>query len=267
MASNRVLRAWSAGRQVLAAWMSTESIFAAQTLSASGVDAVVIDLQHGAAAAGDLPGLIAAIELRGAEPFVRVPTIDAGLIGRALDAGATGIIAPFVETPDQARALVEAALYPPAGRRSYGPRMAALRHGDDYARTANEAIVLLAMIETQPGLDALQEIVRTRGLTGLFVGPSDLAMSLGYRPPPRTMPRDVAAALAAIGSAASEARAKTGIFCSTGEAGGAALRAGFDLVTIPPDLAMIGDHARAVVEELRTILAGNVPPAFADMRP
>jgi 4-hydroxy-2-oxoheptanedioate aldolase len=255
VASNRVIRAWAEGRQALAAWMSSSSHLAAQILSATGVDTVVIDMQHGSASAFDLPGLIAAIELRGAEPFVRIPALDAGLVGRALDAGATGIIAPLVETPGQARALVEAALYPPRGRRSFGPRVPALRYGADYARIAHEEIVLLAMIETDRGLEALDGIAATEGLTGLFVGPSDLAISLGRLPPFATARDEVEMAISAIRSRGQAAGARVGLFCSSAEAGEAALEQGFDLVTIPADLAAIQQIAAAAIEQLRPRLA------------
>lgn len=239
------------GRPVVAGWMSTPSLLVAQTLAAAGADAVVVDMQHGSASMSDLPGLIAGIELRGAEPFVRVPTLDAGLIGWLLDAGATGLIAPLVETAAQARALVHAVRYPPAGGRSYGPRVPMLRYGARYGQVANDEVVTLAMIETTAGIAALDDIAGTEGLTGIFIGPSDLSLSLGHLPIADKLPADVADTIGAIRARSAALGARTGIFCPSVEAGETAISAGFDLVTLPPELALVQAGARAGVERLR----------------
>lgn len=249
---------WAEGSPAIAAWMSTHSLLIAQSLASSGVDAVIIDMQHGSATLDDMLGLVASIEVRGAETFVRVPSIDAGLIGRLLDAGATGIITPLVESAAQAQALVAALRYPPEGSRSFGPRIPALRFGPDYFNTANGGIVALAMIETGAGIAALDEIVAVEGLSGLFVGPSDLAVSLGHPPSPKTPPDMVRSAIALIRSKAAAAGKKAGIFCPTLEAADAALENGFDLVTTVSDLALVDSGTRAAVTTLRRAVPAQV---------
>lgn len=249
---NAVLARWQAGRPAVAAWMTTHSLMVAQALASSGADAVIVDMQHGSATLDDMLALAACIEVRGAEPFARVPSIDASLIGRLLDAGVTGIIAPLVESPGQARALVAAMSYPPRGCRSYGPRIPALRHGTSYANVANENVVALAMIETTAGLAALDEIVLVDGLSGLFIGPSDLAFSLNYPPPNPEFPDEVAAAIELIRSTAASAGRRVGIFCPSRASGDGALRSGFDLVTTIPDLALVEAGTRAEVVAFRS---------------
>ena len=242
---------WQAGMPAVAAWMTTHSFLVAQSMAASGPDAVIVDMQHGSATLDDMLALVACIEVRGAEPFVRVPRIDAGLIGRLLDAGVTGIIAPLVESRAQSQALVDAMFYPPLGCRSYGPRIPSLRHGASYASIANDSVVALAMIETAAGMAALDEIVSVDGLSGLFVGPSDLAFSLGHPPPNAELPDEVGSAIELIRSNAAALGRRSGIFCLSQAAGMNALESGFDLVTTIPDQVLVEAGTRTAVSTLR----------------
>lgn len=243
------------GKPAVAAWMTTHSLLVAQAMASAGADAVIIDMQHGSAMLDDILALVTCVEVRGAEPFVRVPAIDASLIGRLLDAGVTGIIVPLVESREQAQALVEAMFYPPWGRRSYGPRVPSLRHGMSYATGASGSVVALAMIETAAGLVALDEIVAVDGLSGLFIGPSDLAFSLGYPPPNPEVPIEVAAAIELIRSKAAGAGKRAGIFCPGQAAGKKALISGFDLVTTEPDLVLVELGSRASISILKSQIA------------
>lgn len=254
MPENAVIDRWNSGSPAIVAWMTTHSLLIAQTMASSGVDAVVIDMQHGSATLDDIVGLAACIEVRGAEPFVRVPTIDPGLIGRLLDAGATGIIAPLIETARQARAFVDALIYPPEGRRSYGPRVPSLRFGPDYARHANWQVVGLAMIETAEGLAAIDEIAAVDGLAGIFIGPSDLAMSMGFPPPNVEEPSQVTEAIELIRYRAVAAGRKAGIFCHTSPKAEQALNAGFDFVTTPSDVGLIDATTRSSLALLRSMV-------------
>lgn len=240
--------------------MSTHSLLVAQAMASSGVDAVVIDMQHGSATLDDALGLIASIEVRGAEPFVRVPAVDVGLIGRLLDAGVTGVIAPLINSAEQAKAFLDAMLYPPLGSRSYGPRVPAFRWGSKYAQIANRQLVSLAMIETSAGLAALDSILALDQLTGVFVGPSDLAMSLGFPPPHARQPEKVSAAIDDIRSRTEQAGKKAGIFSPTSATAEAAVAAGFDLVTTPPDLALVDNGTRATAEAMRKLGFRNTVP-------
>jgi 4-hydroxy-2-oxoheptanedioate aldolase len=226
-------------------------------MAASGVDAVVIDMQHGSATLDDIIALAACIEVRGAEPFVRVPTIDPGLIGRSLDAGATGIIAPLVESAEQARAFVEALLYPPEGRRSYGPRIPSLRYGSNYVLGANRQVVGLAMVETVEGLAAIDAIAAVEGLAGIFVGPSDLAISMGFPPPQAEEPRPVEEAIERIRSRVVATGKRAGIFCPTSLKAEKAVNAGFDLVTTQSDVGLIDVGTRSSLAQLRSLVASG----------
>jgi 4-hydroxy-2-oxoheptanedioate aldolase len=164
-----------------AGWLALRDPLGAEAVARSGVDLVVLDAQHGGIEAGDLLGLLQAVQ-----PFVpalvRLPSTDPTLVTRALDLGADGVVVPLVDGPEDARRAVDAALYPPLGRRSYGPVRAALRHGGGYRERVAEHAVVIAMIETAAGLDAVEAIAAVDGLGGLFVGPADLGLALGVGP-------------------------------------------------------------------------------------
>lgn len=144
---------------------------AAETLARAGYDWVLVDLQHGTADTSHLTALLQAIEGAGAAPVVRVLDDEPASIGRALDCGAWAVVVPMVESAMQAEAVVAASRYAPEGRRSYGPFR---------GRAAMDGLPrCLVMIETVKGLGEVEEICATDGLLGVFVGPSDLAISLG----------------------------------------------------------------------------------------
>ncbi|HEX6587068.1 MAG TPA: aldolase/citrate lyase family protein [Solirubrobacterales bacterium] len=179
MGPDSVRPRWGAGETAFAAWLSLESPAAAAAVASAGFDAVVVDLQHGHATLADLPGLSAALESSPAVPFVRTAWNDPADLMRSLDLGFRGAICPMVGSRAEAEAFVGACRYPPVGTRSYGPIQSAFGRGRDHTRTAEEVILLFAMIETAEGLANLDEIASTPGLDGLFVGPADLGLGLG----------------------------------------------------------------------------------------
>lgn len=172
----------AAGETLTLGWMSIDSAYAAEIAGTSGFDAVVIDGQHGMAGFERQLAMLQALSHTSAVPLVRVSGNQLAEINRALDAGAMGVICPLVNTAAEARSFARACRYPldgVEGDRSYGPARGLLVAGADYAQRANAMVLALAMIETRAALDALDEIVATPGLDGLFVGPSDLGIALG----------------------------------------------------------------------------------------
>jgi 4-hydroxy-2-oxoheptanedioate aldolase len=146
----------------------------ARLLAASGVDYVVIDLQHGSATEHDLPALTAAIRLGGAAPVARVRHAHPADIGRALDLGCDGVIVPNVETAEQAAAVAGACRFPPAGYRSAGGVF------------APAALPLcIVMVESSGAMAELPATLELPGVDGIYVGPRDLSYSLGCPLDPR----------------------------------------------------------------------------------
>ena len=117
-------------------------------------------------------------------PIVRVPWNRPEYFQFALDAGAYGVIVPLVNSYEEAVLAGEACRYPPRGFRSGGPNRARLYGGSDYVERANDEIICLVMIETIKAVERLDDIVKAPGIDGFYVGPSDLALSLGIQPGP-----------------------------------------------------------------------------------
>lgn len=170
-----------AGETVHTGWATLGLPMLAEMLAREGFPAVTCDNQHGLFdVAGTLAG-VAAIRAAGAAPIVRVPLADFAFVSRALDFGAEGVIAPMINTPEDARAFAAAAKFPPVGERSWGPARALTLSGlsmPDYLATANAETVTFAMIETRQALSNLEAILATPGIDGVFIGPSDLSITL-----------------------------------------------------------------------------------------
>ena len=176
------------GVRCVGGWAAIPDPFACEVYAAQGWDSVTIDMQHGGSNINDAVPLLTAIQSAGdATPLIRVPWNDPGQIMRALDAGAMGIICPMINTKAEAEALVRAGRYPPMGERSFGPYRAS-QYGADYWQKANEEILLFAMVETRQAVSNLEEILSVKGISGVYVGPSDLSLSMGK--PPTLDPTD-----------------------------------------------------------------------------
>ena len=169
-----------AGRPQVGGWCAMGSAFALELVCSTGPDYVVVDCQHGLA--GDpLHHLLQAADAMRVPTLVRLPVKDFGAVQRALDAGASGVIVPMVNDEDDARAAVLAAKYPALGERSFGPVRARLRL-PVALEAANRRTLCLVQIETGEALANLSSILDVDGIDGVYVGPADLAISLGHEP-------------------------------------------------------------------------------------
>lgn len=187
MRKNKIKQMWKEGKPAVAAWLSTGNPYLAEILAHSGVDAVVIDMQHGMGVSPEKAiQCLQAISTTETVPVVRMSWNDPKDIQFVLDAGAYGVIVPLVNTKEEAEMAVGASKYPPVGFRSAGPNRAVLYAGGqgDYLQKANDEIFVLVMIETAQAINNLEEIATVPGLDGFYVGPADLAISLGVTPGP-----------------------------------------------------------------------------------
>ena len=153
-------------------WIGIPNPVTAELFGASAFRWSCFDMQHGAVEESDLLGLIQAMSVGGAASIVRVGWNDPRIIMRVLDLGASGVIVPMIESADDARAMSSALHYPPRGGRSFGP----VRKG---LVSESSPVFGLAMIETASGMAALDEIAEVEDLDGFFIGPVDLALSMG----------------------------------------------------------------------------------------
>jgi 4-hydroxy-2-oxoheptanedioate aldolase len=158
----------AAGEPLYGGWVTIGDVLVVSAMASGGLDYVVIDLQHGGATERDLPALTRTAVLAGATPVARVRHAHPADIGRALDLGCAGVIVPNVESAGQARAVVGACHYPPAGYRSGGGVLA----GQD------EPFCLI-MVESRAAMADLEATLAVPGVDGIYVGPRDLSYSLG----------------------------------------------------------------------------------------
>lgn len=184
MQKGRLRVLWDEGHCARAAWVTLNHPFVAELLARAGFDILCLDMQHGLITEGDLLGMLQAISQTPARALVRVPSSHPALLMKVLDLGAAGVIVPLVNTAEEAARVVSACRYPPAGGRSHGPMRAAQVYGADYPVRANDEVMIFTMIETKEGLENLETICQTPGLTGIFIGPVDLCYALGLPPQP-----------------------------------------------------------------------------------
>ena len=160
--------------------MSSE--IAAETAALIGFDYVCIDMQHGLVGHSNLTPMLQAIHPHSPRTLVRVPANNPSTIGWCLDAGATGVIIPLINSASEAEAAIRACMYPPIGDRSTGPTRAAVIYGNNYVHASNDSVQCIPMIETAGALGSLEEILSLSGVNAIYVGPSDLSVNLGLGP-------------------------------------------------------------------------------------
>jgi 4-hydroxy-2-oxoheptanedioate aldolase len=176
---------------------------------------------------------------------------DAGVVGRALDAGALGVIVPLVNNAEEAARAVAACRYPPEGVRSYGPVRAAEVIGSKAPEDLDGEVLCLVMVETREGLEKVEEIAATPGLDGIYVGPSDLAISLGLAPTLEITEKAHVEAVRRIREACRRHGIVCGIHCGSGEWAREHAEAGFDMVTVTMDTKLLTEAAHRELEVAR----------------
>ncbi|MBB4038376.1 4-hydroxy-2-oxoheptanedioate aldolase [Microvirga flocculans] len=242
------------GKPVMTAWCGLPDPSAAAILAREDFDAVVLDTQHGSI---DLAASLQAIPLiaaAGKPALVRVPVGDFASASRYLDAGASGIIAPMINTVEDARRLAAFTKFPPVGERSWGAYGALALSGleaGEYLRVANGLTVSFAMVETREALAIIDDILAVPGIDGVFIGPSDLSIALsgGRSLDPASAEVDKALdhALARVKAAGKVAA----IFAASGARAAELAAKGFHMVSIGSDISMLRAGAHAALAAAR----------------
>ncbi len=252
MRTNRLRDIWRAGGCGINGWLSIPSGFSAETMAHQGWDSLVVDMQHGLADYQAMTAMLTAISTTKTEPLVRPPWLEEGCIMKALDAGASGIICPMINTRADAERLVAAVRYPPLGGRSFGPIRALLTYGDDYHANANDFVVVLAMIETRQALDNVDDILSVPGLDGAYIGPADLASSLGCEISFAPTAAPMVEAIDTILAAARRHGVRAGMHTGSPEYAAEMRTKGFDLVTVHSDARLMAIGSQAVLSALKS---------------
>ena len=259
MIANKLKALWAEGKPALNGWCSIGNPFTAEIMAAQGFDAITVDMQHGALDYSSLLPMFQAMRASGATLMARLPWNEPGVIMKALDAGAYGIICPMVSTAEDAARFVRCLRYPPLGERSFGPTRVSFAAGANYAGEANGNILGFAMIETAEGFANVEAIAATPGLDGLYIGPADLTLALtqGRLAPgfDREEP-EMVEAIRAILAAAKTAGIRAGIHCGTPDYAARAIGWGFDLTTVGGDARFLAAAAGATVARFRDLTQG-----------
>ena len=204
-------------------------------MSRVGFDYVCVDTQHGNIEYQMAVEMIRAIEYAGTTPIVRVPWNEPGIIGKLLDAGAHGVIIPMVNTVEEARAAVRACRYAPDGARSSGPTLVQMRTDRPYFEWAQDNVACIPMIETVQAVENIDAILEVPGIDAIYVGPSDLSITLGLGPGNHDESAAFTDALDVISAACARAGVVAGIH-ATGALTPDRLRRGYRMVTVTGDL-------------------------------
>jgi 4-hydroxy-2-oxoheptanedioate aldolase len=245
-----------AGETVFSAWCGLPEPLVCEAIAREGFSAVTLDMQHGMWDTASALAGIGAVHFAGAAPVIRIPLWDNATVGRMLDFGAEGIIAPMINGTAEAQAFVQTAKYPPLGERSIGAHRAGMiaRVADQklYIADANTATISFAMIETRAALDNLDAIAGLPGIDALFVGPSDLSCSLSNGGSMDAHSAEVEAALEQVLRACDRHRKIPALYCRDAERAAAKAKQGFRFLAVASDLAFLRAGTAAQLRALQS---------------
>lgn len=246
------------GGSAVNGWCAIPSPVTAEVVGRAGFDMVTVDLQHGLIDYQMALTMLQVLQGLPAPVFARVPWNEPGIVMKCLDAGFSGVICPMINTADDARRLVQSARYAPLGGRSFGPTRANLVHGTAYAKTANTSVMVLAMIETREALQNLDAILDVEGIDGVYVGPSDLGLSLGHEPTLEPTSSEVLSAIAEIVGRARSAGRIAGVHTGSPEMVGRMLAQGFHFASLLTDMRIFANSIAAQLAATRGTSTGEV---------
>lgn len=260
MRENRLKTLWAEDTPALGGWLVLPSSISAEYMSRAGFDWLCVDMQHGSIDYQAAVTMMQAISTGDTVPVVRVPWNEPGIIMKTLDAGAYGVIVPMVNSRAEAEAAIGACRYAPTGYRSYGPGRAVLYAGPDYFANANATVLCICMLETREAIARADEIVSTPGLDAVFIGPSDLSVSLGLAPSYDQDAPEFTQAIDAVLAACRKHGVTAGAFCGNAAVAKKRIAQGFRFVQVADDAGSMVRTAAAALGEVR---AGAVTPETA----
>jgi len=248
---NAFKHALAAGELQIGLWSSLCSNIVAEVVADSGFDWILLDTEH---SPNEVPGLLSQLQAVAggtASPIVRPAWNDAVLFKRILDIGAQSLLVPYVQNPEEAARAVRATRYPPAGIRGVTASGRASRYGRvaGYLKKADSEICLIVQVETGPALDGIEAIAEVEGVDGVFIGPGDLAASLGHIGEPghaevQRAIEDAARRLKAIGKPA-------GILTVNEDEARRYIEWGYSFVAVGVDLGLLACGADALAKKFK----------------
>ncbi len=241
----------AAGKLQIGLWSSLCSNIAAEIIGDSGYDWILLDTEHSPNEIPDLVGQLQGMQASPTTPIIRPAWNDAVLIKRALDIGAQSLLLPYVQNAEEAKAAVAATRYPPHGIRGVSVASRASRYGrtPGYLTKANDEICVLVQVETRTALDQLEAIAAVDGVDGVFIGPSDLAASLGHLGNPQHAEaqkamKDAVERLTKVGKPA-------GMLTGNEEEAKRYIDWGYKFVAIGSDVGLLAKHSDALLKRFK----------------
>lgn len=241
----------AAGKLQIGLWSSLCSNIAAEIIGDSGYDWILLDTEHSPNEIPDLVGQLQGMQASPTTPIIRPAWNDAVLIKRALDIGAQSLLLPYVQNVEEAKAAVAATRYPPHGIRGVSVAARASRYGrtPGYLTKANDEICVLVQVETRTALDQLEAIAAVEGVDGVFIGPSDLAASLGHLGNPQHAEaqkamKDAVERLTKVGKPA-------GMLTGNEEEAKRYIDWGYKFVAIGSDVGLLAKHSDALLKRFK----------------
>ncbi len=236
-----------AQRPLVGLWLCSGSPVIAEIYAGSGIDWLLIDMEHSANSLESVLHQLQVVAAYPATPLVRVPFGDDVMLKQVLDIGAQNVLVPMVSTAEQARGVVEAVRYAPRGKRGVGSslsRSARWNRVDEYLQNADDHVSLFVQIESAEAVDNAAEIAAVDGVDGVFIGPADLAASMGVIG--RQTHPDVLAAVARTCEAVRAAGKPVGINAFDPVAAEQYMTDGVDFVAVAADVSMLARGSEAI---------------------
>jgi 4-hydroxy-2-oxoheptanedioate aldolase len=248
---NAFKAAIAAGKLQIGLWSSLCSNIAAEIIGDSGFDWILLDTEHSPNEIPDLLTQLQALQRGTATPIIRPAWNDAVLAKRCLDIGAQTLLFPYVQNAEEAKHAVASTRYPPRGIRGVSVAARASRYGrtPGYLTKANDEICVLVQVETRTALDQLEAIAQVEGVDGVFIGPSDLAASLGHLGNPQHT--DVQKAIEDGGRRLKAVGKPAGILTGNEEEARRYIAWGYLFVAVGADVGLLARNADALAKKFK----------------
>jgi len=250
MKKNTVKEKLVAGKPSVGTWLSLASPISAEYMAHAGFDWLVVDTEHSPIGFETTVQCFQVICTTDTIPMARVAWNDPMLMKRLLDAGAMGLVVPMVNSAEEAEKAVKSMKYPPEGFRSLGGGRAGL-YGSDYMSWANDEIAVIVQIEHIDAVNKADEILSVKGVDACFIGPNDLAGSMGLKPDIHCRHPEHEKAVMRVLETAKKVGKPAGIHCVTVEAVNRRIDQGFQFIAMSSDAGLLRESAARVVSEIR----------------
>lgn len=250
----------SADEVTITAWSGVPDALTVELLAGQPFDAVTLDMQHGGHHEDSVLRSIAPVQKAGKPALVRIPVGRFDMASRALDFGADAVIAPMINSVEDARKFAASMKYPPIGERSWGPTFGFPRHGkgtqQDWLKQSNDRVLAFAMVETRAAFDALDGILEVPGIDGIFVGPSDFSIAWSNGAVVDSTLEEMMGTVAAIAERTREAGKYAAIYVIDPKIAGRVVGMGFRLLATGSEGQLFNYGATALLGAINQSIKG-----------